>query len=176
MPPRQDINSIFWAHKSACESFLFLVFFCWWCIGWKGSPIERLCWWTSVPVLLIALASGGEANWGAPAYVSTAVGVGCRVGKWRLASWVTATLASMMSVIFLIHMMNPIFDIRGDPRARLNGGKTLAQAVDTWDVPIVVTSRYQEAGWISFLRTDTCSGVAQSQPTQPVRYLADTTP
>ena len=130
--------------------FLFLVFLAWWCVGWRGSQIERLCWWTAVPVLVIALVSGGEANWAAPAYVSTAVGVGCRMGQWRLASWVSTALALLMSSIFLIHMINPIFDIRGDPRARLIGGKTLAQAVDAWNVPMVVTSRYQEAGWISF--------------------------
>ena len=140
----------FGAQVGLVSPFLFVVFLAWWCVGWKGERLERICWWTAVPLLMIALWSGGEANWAAPAYVSTAVGVSCRTGRWIQALWSTTGLAIGVSVTFIVHMVHPIMDVKGDPRARLEAGPTLGQEIADLQTPLVITSRYQEAGLIAF--------------------------
>jgi 4-amino-4-deoxy-L-arabinose transferase-like glycosyltransferase len=138
------------AQAGLVSPLLFVVFVAWWWVGWKGERLERICWWSSVPLLSIALISGGEANWAAPAYVSTTVGLCCRAGRWRRATWATSVLAIGVSLIFLLHLVHPVLNVKGDPRARLEGGRTLGESVSAWGIPVVATSRYQEAGLISF--------------------------
>jgi 4-amino-4-deoxy-L-arabinose transferase-like glycosyltransferase len=122
----------------------------WWTVGWRGDRVERLCWWTSLPVLVIATWAGGEANWAAPAWVSALVGLSCRAGRWERAAWVGAGLNATLCLLVLTHAITPLVDLPGDPTRRLRGGERLGSAVDAWGIEAVYTERYQEAALIHF--------------------------
>ena len=138
------------AQVGLVSPILFGVLAAWWCVGWRGDRVERLCWWSSLPLLVLALLSGGEANWAAPAYVSGAVGLASRSGGWRRAAWAGAGVAIAMSTVLLVHLNRPLFDLKGDPRARLAAGPDLGASVAELEPELVVSSRYQEAALIRF--------------------------
>lgn len=122
----------------------------WWLVGWRGDRIERLCWWTSLPVLAVAVWAGGEANWAAPAWVSALIGLSTRGGRWARAAWVGAGVNAALCALVLIHAITPLVDLPDDPVHRLQGGKILADAVAAWGIEDVYTERYQEAALIHF--------------------------
>jgi len=122
----------------------------WWAVGWRGSDTERLCWWTSLPVLLIATWAGGEANWAAPAWVSVSVGIACRGGRWARAAWIGSGVNLALCALVLVHAVHPLADLPNDPTHRLRGGERLADAVAAWGIADVYTERYQEAALIHF--------------------------
>lgn len=129
---------------------LFLAFVAWWAVAWRGDPIERLCWWSSLPLLAIALWIGGEANWAAPALIGPAIGLARRGGAWARAGWVGVGVSGALSAVLAIHAVHPLFRLAQDPTDRLRGGRTLGASVAAWGIPDVYTSRYQEAALIQF--------------------------
>lgn len=124
--------------------------FGWAAVGWRGRPEERQAWWASVPLLVVALAAGGEANWAAPAYAGLLIGLGHRGGRWDRLSWGGIGVNTVLVLIVMAHFLTPLTDLPRDPRQRLAGGKTLGMAVEAHGVPAVYTSRYQEAALIHF--------------------------
>ncbi len=122
----------------------------WVAVGWRGSPDERLLWWSSVPLLGVAVWAGGEANWAAPAYLGILMGLGQRGGRWARAVWGGIGVNALLIAVVMAHFLSPLVDLPRDPRTRLAGGKTLGMAVESHQVPAVYTSRYQEAALIHF--------------------------
>lgn len=118
-----------------------------------GDPqgrIDRLCWWTSMPVLAIAVLAGGEANWAAPAWVGAVVGLARMGGRWSRLAWAGAGISMALSLVGTAHAIHPIFHLDGDPLHRLEGGPILGSAVAAWGISPVFTARYQEAALIQF--------------------------
>ncbi len=138
------------AQLGLASPLLALGFLAWWAVGWRGDRVERLCWWTSLPVLAVAIWAGGEANWAAPAMIGPAVALGRRGGAWERLAWIGAGVAMLMSGTAMLHFQTPLLDLPNDPRERVTGGRVLAESVKAWDIPNVYTSRYQEAALIQF--------------------------
>lgn len=129
---------------------LFAAAVAWWGVGWRGSRLERLCWWTSLPLLALAVWAGGEANWAAPAWVSVIVGLSCRAGRWSRLSSVAIGANGALCGLVLLHLVHPLIDLPKDPLDRLRGGRVLAESVAAWGLKPVYASRYQEAAQIHF--------------------------
>ena len=129
---------------------LFPTFLVWWAVAWKGDRVDRLCWWCSAPLMLIAVAAGGEANWAAAAFIGPVVGIARRAGRWSRAAWVGTGVSGLLSLIAMVHALHPLVDLPDDPVDRLRGGSTLADSVRAWGIPDVYPSRYQEAALIEF--------------------------
>lgn len=127
-----------------------LAFVAWWAVAWRGDAIERLCWWSSLPLMVLAIWIGGEANWAAPALVGPAIGLARRGGAWARAAWVGVGVSGALSVLVAVHAVHPLVTLPTDPTDRLRGGRTLGSSVAAWGVPAVYTSRYQEAALIEF--------------------------
>ncbi len=147
---------------------LFGAFVAFWAVGWRGDAVDRLCWWTSLPVLvfftLAATLARGEPNWAAPAWVGASVGLARTAGRVHRAGWVGAGLAAALSALVVVHLYRPIVAIPGDPTARLGVGAVLAESVEAWGVEPVYTERYQEAALIRYyegLETYALPGVAR---------------
>jgi len=136
---------------------LFLACVLAWRRGYHGDRVDRLCWWTSAPVVawfaFAATRSPAEANWAAPAWLGACLLLarapveGTRL--LRLAG-VGAGMAAAASVLVLVHVHHPLRAIPGDPTGRLGEGRLLAQSVEAWGIPTVYTSRYQEAAIVAF--------------------------
>lgn len=110
----------------------------------------RLCWWSAFPLLVLATLSGGEANWGAPAWIGALLGLTLEAGRWpRIAGFAAGTSAAL-SLVAGLHVLTPLFDLQGDPTHRLEGGRILADSVRAWDVQPVLAARYQESALIHF--------------------------
>ncbi|MFZ5480355.1 MAG: glycosyltransferase family 39 protein [Myxococcota bacterium] len=126
----------------------------WWAVGWKGDRVDRICWWTSLPVFVFfaiaAARTHGEPNWPAPAWLGAAVGVARAGGRIARAGWVGAGLNVALSALLVAHVHRPLLAIPNDPVARLGLGDTLAQSVEAWGVEPVYTERYQEAALIAY--------------------------
>ncbi len=131
---------------------VFLAALAWGAVAWRTKdPVERLCWWASVPLLGIATVAGGEANWAAPAWIGVVVGLSRRAGPWQRALVVGTGLNVAASLLVLVHTaVTPLFDLPWDPRDRLAGGRVLGESVRAWGIESVLTSRYQEAALIHF--------------------------
>lgn len=131
---------------------LFLTVAAWWAVGWRGDRAERLLWWTSLPVLLVGLWAGGEANWAAPAWIGGIVGVATRVGsgRWARAAWVGAGINLALGSAILLHSQIALLPLPDDPIRRLAGGRYLGDTVQAWGIAAVYTERYQEAALIHF--------------------------
>lgn len=124
-----------------------------WTVGLKGDRVARLCWTTSLPLLLLAVLSGGEANWAAPALFSATVGLARSAATRPRFARVMAAGAGvnlLLSGALLLQLLHPIADLPIDPRDRLSGGRTLGQSVAAWGEASVWTARYQEAALIHF--------------------------
>lgn len=126
----------------------------WKAVGWRGDRIDRICWWTSLPVfvffLLAASRTHGEPNWPAPAWLGAAVGLSRAGGRIARAAWVGGGLAAVLSLLVAVHLYTPVIDLPRDPTARLGLGRTLTQSVQAWGIEPVYTERYQEAALIQF--------------------------
>lgn len=137
---------------------VFLAALAWWlararaAVAWSDpdTRVDRLCWWTSLPVVLIATASGGEANWAAPAWLGAVVGLARMGGRWPRVAWFGAGISACLSLAVSVHAVHPLFSWRDDPLHRLEGGRVLADSVAAWGLQPVFTSRYQEAALIHF--------------------------
>lgn len=138
------------AQLGLASPLLALGFLAWWAVGWRGDRIERLCWWTSFPVLGVAIWAGGEANWAAPAFLGPAVALARRGGVWERLCWLGSGVGMLLCALAFVHFQTPLLNLPGDPRDRLAGGRVLADSVKAWDIPNVYTSRYQEAALIQF--------------------------
>ena len=122
----------------------------WWAVAWRGDPVERLCWWASAPLLVVAVLAGGEANWAAPAFVGAVDGLSRRSGRWSRAAWAGMGVNAALSALVLVHAVHPLANLPADPTDRLRGGRILGEAVAAWGTPDVLTARYQEAALIEF--------------------------
>jgi 4-amino-4-deoxy-L-arabinose transferase-like glycosyltransferase len=133
---------------------LFGAFLAFWARGWKGDAVDRLCWWTSLPVLVFfsfaATLARAEPNWVAPAWIGAAVGVARAGGRVARAGWVGAGLAAVLSGLVIVHLYKPIVNLPKDPTARLGVGAVLAESVEAWGIEPVYTERYQEAALIRY--------------------------
>ena len=129
---------------------VFFVAAAWWVVGWRGDAVERVCWWTSLPVLVVGMWAGGEANWAAPAFIGPIIGISRRVGRWKRALWMGSGISLTLSVMVMLHAVHPIIDLPNDPMHRLIGGEILADSVAAWGIEAVYTERYQEAALIHF--------------------------
>jgi hypothetical protein len=133
---------------------LFAAFVAFWCVGWRGDALDRLAWWTSLPVLvfftLAATLARGEPNWAAPAWIGAAVGVARAGGRVHRAGWVGVGLAAALSALVVTHLYRPLVALPNDPTARLGVGAVLAESVEAWGIEPVYTERYQEAALIQY--------------------------
>ena len=133
---------------------LFAAFVAFWCVGWRGDALDRLAWWTSLPVLvfftLAATLARGEPNWAAPAWIGAAVGVARAGGRVHRAGWVGVGLAAALSALVVTHLYRPLVALPNDPTARLGVGAVLAESVEAWGIEPVYTERYQEAALIRY--------------------------
>ena len=121
---------------------LFLMF------RWKKTA--RLFYLATIPLILLGLLIGGEANWIAPAYIGAAVLLGNTTGKLRKLVHLGLSLNFFLQFLLVLHVIQPLRVIPTDPVHRLNGGKTLAEAVAAWNDPNIWCTRYQEASLIWF--------------------------
>ncbi len=153
-PGLGGLASFLGAQIGLVSPVVFAVFVAWWAVGWRGDRVDRLCWWTSAPVLawfsFAATRSPAEANWAAAAYVGAALGVSRAGARWVRAAWVGLGTAAALTVLLLVHVYRPIVDLAHDPVARLGEGRTLAASVEAWGIEPVYTSRYQEAAVITW--------------------------
>lgn len=135
--------------------------------NWTG-PATTLATLTSLPVLgfftFAASRSRPEANWAAPAFVGFALllarpldlaqpvdtGVPAVDPRPRLtrAAWVGVGIAASLSALVVVHAFHPFLVVPKDPVARLGQGAQMAESVQAWGVPVVWTTRYQEAAVI----------------------------
>ena len=138
------------AQVGLAGGLLFVPMAVFWARGWRGDAVDRLCWWTSAPLLAVAVWAGGEANWAAPALVSGVVGAARLGGRWPRVAWGGVGMAGLLSAFVLVHAIHPLVDLPVDPTDRLEGGRVLGESVGAWGVPVVLTSRYQEAALIHF--------------------------
>lgn len=122
----------------------------WWAVAWRGDPVERLCWWASAPLLVLAVGVGGEANWAAPAFVGAVIGLSRRGGRWNRVAWAGLGVNAVLCGVVLVHGVCPLVRLPDDPLDRLHGGRVLGESVAAWGTPDVLTSRYQEAALIEF--------------------------
>lgn len=164
---------------------LFAGIVAWWAVAWRGDHVDRvdrLCWWTSAPVLvffaLAATRTHGEANWAAPAWLGAAVGLSRASGRIARTAWVGGGFAAILSVAVVIHLYTPLVDIPGDPTARLGLGRAMASSVQAWGVEPVYTERYQEAALIRYhegLETYALPGVGRPDQYDlwPTRWAPD---
>ncbi|MEC7983976.1 MAG: glycosyltransferase family 39 protein [Myxococcota bacterium] len=121
-----------------------------WLPFFPKERVLRLCYVTTVIPFAVAVWVGGEANWGAPAYVGLAAGLARMDGRWKQGAWTAVGLNGALSILIFIHLLRPLIDLPTDPSHRLNGGRNLADAVKAWGMEHVWTERYQEAAWIHF--------------------------
>ena len=121
-----------------------------WAVGWRGDRIDRLCWWTSLPVMALAIWAGGEANWGAPALLGPCVALARHGGRLERIAWLGGGLGVGLCALVMVHFQHPLLDLPDDPRARVTGGRILADSIQAWGIDQVYTSRYQEAALIEF--------------------------
>lgn len=126
-----------------------------WGLGWRallgGAPRrEAVLWWTSLPVLLLAVVTGGEANWAAPAWLGGLLLLAERGGRLARAAWLGLGINATLGGLVLVHGLYPLVQLPQDPTDRLHGGRVLGESVAAWGVSEVVTSRYQEAALIHF--------------------------
>ncbi len=147
---------------------LFLCAIPFWLKGWRGDAVDRLCWWTSLPVLAFfafaATRTHGEPNWPAPAWLGVCVALARTTGRLARAASIAAGFGLILSALVLLHLWTPVLAFPNDPTARLGNGRTLAQSVQAWGVEPVYTERYQEAAIIRFyegLETYALPGVAR---------------
>lgn len=147
------------AQAALAGPILFLVVVAWalrhlrQAVDWKDEEgrIDRICWWSFLPLLLLATVVGGEANWAAPAWVAGIVGVARMGTRWRRAAWFGAGASMLVSLVGTAHLLSPIFSLGdADPVHRTRGGRILADSVAAWGETPVYTSRYQEAALIHF--------------------------
>lgn len=129
---------------------VFFVMAAWWAVGWRGDAVERLCWWTSLPVLLLGVWAGGEANWAAPAFIGPLIAISRRSARWRRAAWIGSGISLALSSLVLVHAVRPLLELPNDPLHRLVGGEILADSVAAWGIDAVYAERYQEAALIHF--------------------------
>lgn len=116
----------------------------------RYDRIDRLCWFSSAPLLLLATASGGEANWAAPAWLGLLVALSRMNGRWPRWVGFSAGATGMVSALAVAHLERPLVDLALDPTWRLETGPVLADSVAAWDLQPVLTARYQEAALIHF--------------------------
>jgi 4-amino-4-deoxy-L-arabinose transferase-like glycosyltransferase len=156
-----------------------------WTVGWRGDAVDRLCWWTSLPVLgfftFAATLAHGEPNWAAPAWLGVGVGLARATGRIARAAWIGAGFAAILAALVVVHVYVPLVDLPNDPTARLGAGRVLADSVQAWGVEPVYTERDQEAAIIHYyegLETYALPGVARADQYDlwPVRWADDAHP
>lgn len=145
---------------------LFAACLAFWAVGWRGDRVDRLCWWTSAPVLawfcFAATRSPPEANWAAPAVVGALIGTSRAGARVVRATWVGVGVAVALDLLLVLHVARPLLELPSDPVARLGAGRALADSVEAWGVQPVYTSRYQEAAilrWYTGLEAVALPGV-----------------
>ena len=136
---------------------------------WSGEAevTDRLCWWTSAPLLVFfwaaAAAAPAEAHWPAPAWIGIGLGL-ARSRDLSKGAWTGAWFALMCSVVVAIHGVQPWLSLPSDPALRLTEGAVVASVVGrfalpdgvaAWDPGVeesvpVYTERYQEAAFIHY--------------------------
>lgn len=104
----------------------------------------------SLPVLILAIYAGGEANWAAPAYLSAVIALSECKGRWERAAWIGVGTNIFLCLLVIVHVQSPLIFHPNDPVHRLNGGKELGESISAWGIEDVWTTRYQEAAWIRF--------------------------
>ena len=121
--------------------------------AWARRPLDRadrLAWTSSLPLLAIAVATGGEANWAAPAAIGGLVLFGRAEGRLDRLRPVALGVNAVLALAALIHLRHPLLDLPADPRDAVSGGRTLGESLRAWGEPAVFTARYQEAALIHF--------------------------
>ncbi len=139
-----------------------------WAVRWPGDRVDRLCWASSVPLLVFfALAAVGgppEAHWTAPAWVGVGLGLSRSSGRVHRLAAVGAWLAAFASLAATVHAERPLLALEVDPADRLREGEALGRGVARWALPTgvarwedavrqatpVVTERYQEAALVHY--------------------------
>jgi 4-amino-4-deoxy-L-arabinose transferase-like glycosyltransferase len=144
--------------------------------AWRRAPdvlngtcdtVDRMCWWTSVPLLLFfflaALGGPPEAHWPAAAWIGIGVGL-CRSQALARAAWTGAWFALLCSAGLAAHGVWPWMPLPNDPVHRLTEGESLGAVVGrfalpdgvaAWEAGVddampVYTERYQEAALIHY--------------------------
>lgn len=133
-----------------------------WAARGPGSDrIDRIAWWTSVPVLLgfavVAPFGEAEAHWPAPAWIGLSIGLFRASGRVARAAGLGAALGAVATAAAAVHATVPLIRLEADPRWELDEGRALAAAALAWVTPApdevarpVVAERYQEAAWLAF--------------------------
>lgn len=122
----------------------------WVLIGWRGDPVDRICWWASAPILLVGALAGGELGLGAVAWVGPSIGLARWGGRWARAGWAAGGVAAVACLIGLVHLRWPLADLPQEPRDAFAGGRDLGDSVRAWGIPTVYTEGVHEAGLVSF--------------------------
>lgn len=121
---------------------------------WVRGENRDLRWWSSVLVVACVVLSAwrgrSEPNWLAPAWLGTLWALSESSGRMRRAAWVGGWTAASVTIVVLIHVVSPLWDLARDPVNRVHMGKALGESVEAWGVDVAVTRRYQEAAWIEF--------------------------
>ena len=129
----------------------------WLLIGWRGDRVDRACWWGAAPALLLSALTGAWAELAAVAWVGPIIGVARWGGRWARAGWAAGGVAAVLCLIGLAHLRWPLAPLPDDPRDRHVGGRTIAESVAAWNIPVVFTAGAGEAALIQFY-----SGLAAS--------------
>ncbi len=134
---------LFWATPMLVLAALAL-----WAGRGRGEPVDRLLWWSSWPLLLPAVSGWPTA--GGPLWSAVAIGLGRGGPRLMRAAWLGAGVAGLASAVMLVHLVNPLVNLSGDPRIQLAGGRILASSVSAWDAPVVLTEERADAALLLF--------------------------
>jgi hypothetical protein len=122
----------------------------WLLIGWRGDRLDRVCWWGAAPTLLLSALTGAWTELAAVAWVGPIIGVARWGGRWSRAAWAAGGVAAVVCLLGLTHLRWPLGPLPNDPRDRFAGGRTIAESVAAWDIPVVFTAGAGEAALIQY--------------------------
>ncbi len=142
-PAALAVSALFWVTPVLLGAGL-----AWWARRGKGDPTDRALWWGSWPLLIPAI--WGWPTAGGAAWVGVALGLGRAGGRLSRAGWMGSGVAGFISLAMLIHLLNPLVDLSGDPRVQLAGGRVLASSVSAWGAPLVLTEERADAALLRF--------------------------
>lgn len=122
----------------------------WLLIGWRGDRLDRVCWWGAAPALLLSALTGAWTELAAVAWVGPIIGVARWGGRWARAAWAAGGVAAVICLLGLLHLRWPLGPLPNDPRDRFAGGRTIAESVAAWNIPVVFTAGAGEAALIQY--------------------------
>jgi hypothetical protein len=142
----------------------------WLVVARREEPLERLCWWTSFPVLAAGLGLA-EPALAAAGWMPALLALADQAGRLARAAWVGLGVAAALTVGIAAHTISPLVRLPRDPTEAFTGGRVLAEAVTAWGEPAVYAENASDAAWIRFYGGVPAATPPASGPPAEVRRL-----